>query len=362
MKVAFIGNIYSRCGIATYNEKLYEALKSVCEIKFFAEKNGFQDTENIKYTWEREEFPKLGLIDAVDEYKPDIVLFSHEYGIFPKSYFYSTLVSYFKLRGYKVVTIYHSVYEKHKDKLTSESVCKNIVVHTDEAKTALITKGLNKENIRVIPHGCSFLDNTNEILPDLWNHFGNKHVIVQPGFLFYYKGHLQMLDIVAELRVKYPDVIYAILGSENPKCQNEHDKLFQEIKEKIVKLGLIHNVIIDRGFLSDEVLLAYIRTSSVVVLPYTPNPEFDVFAASGMARVVLSTSTPLITSRANLFNGMNAVVEKSSNKQEWIAKISNVFDGKVDKKNLRTARKKFIEETSWDEVAKHLFDVFKNAK
>lgn len=362
MKVAFIGNIFSKCGIATYNEKLFASLKKRCEVVFFAERNGNKDENDIRYCWNREEFPKCELIDKVDEFAPDIVLFSHEYGIFPKSYFYSTLVSYFKLKGYKVATIHHSVYEKHKDKLTTESVCKNVIVHTEEAKNALLRKGVNPLNVNVIPHGCSFNSEDGSILPDLWNHFGNKHVILQSGFLFYYKSHLAMLDVVAELKKKYPNVVYIILASENPKCQQEHDKLCKEIIEKINKLELQHNVIMDRGFASDEVLMSYIRTSSVVVLPYKPSSEFDVYAASGMARIILQTSTPLIVSNANLFNGMDEVVARANILEEWVDEISKVFDNKIDKKNLVLKRKKFIEENSWDKAIEKLVDIFKNAK
>jgi len=362
MRVAFIGNIHSKCGIATYNEQLFSALEGLCDIHFFAEKNGNPDSDNIKYCWEREEFPKSNLIDLIDQYKPDIILFSHEYGIFPKSYFFSTLVSYFKLRGYKVVTIFHSVYENHKDKLTTESVCKNVVVHTEESKETLIKKGIDSRNLNVVPHGCSFGTGDESILPNLWNHFGNEHIVLQAGFLFYYKSHLEMLDVIFDLKKKYKDILYVILASENPKCQKEHDKLYGDIVKKIQDLDLFHNVIIDRGFASFDVMMSYIRTTSVVVLPYKPSPEFDVFAASGMARVVLQTSTPLITSFANLFNGLDEVVKKASTREEWVLEIENVFDKKVNKKEIISSRKKFIQENSWKNAAKKLVEVFKNAK
>ena len=59
MKVAFIGNIRSKCGVAIYNELLFNALKDEVETKFFAERNGDKDTENIQYCWDRKEFPNL---------------------------------------------------------------------------------------------------------------------------------------------------------------------------------------------------------------------------------------------------------------------------------------------------------------
>jgi glycosyltransferase involved in cell wall biosynthesis len=361
MRVAFVGNIYSKCGIATYNEQLFNALSKHCDVHFFAEHISDQKYTNVTQCWKREEFPKLSLIDAVDAYKPDIVLFSHEYGIFPKAYFFSSLVSYFKLKNYKVVTIFHSVYEFHKDKLTTESVCKNVVVHTQQAKDALVRKGLNQENLHIVPHGCSFGDESGKILPNLWNHLGNNHVILQAGFLFSYKNHLEMLDIVSELRKKYSDILYLIIASENPKCSLEHENVYKSICSKIETLGLQHNVIIDRGFVSNDVLMSYIRTSTVFVLPYRPSPEFDVFAASGMARIVLQTSTPLLVSKANLFHGMESVTPRLDSQEEWIDSISKVFEKRHDKSFLSN-RKSFIEQNSWDNAAKRLTFIFENSK
>jgi hypothetical protein len=74
MKVAFIGNINSKCGIAVYNELLFNALKEFTEIKFFSERNGEEDNKDITYCWDREEFPKLSLIEKIDEFKPDVYL------------------------------------------------------------------------------------------------------------------------------------------------------------------------------------------------------------------------------------------------------------------------------------------------
>jgi glycosyltransferase involved in cell wall biosynthesis len=362
MKIAFIGNVNSKCGIAVYNELLFKALKEFAEIKFFSERNGEEDNKYIAYCWDREEFPKLSLIEKIDEFKPDVILFSHEYGIFPKAYFFTSLVSYFRLKKYKVVTIFHSVYENHQDKLVTESICKNVVVHTDEAKRALVRKGLNEEDISIVPHGCSFANEEESILTRLWNHNGNEHVVLQAGFLFYYKSHLHMLDVIYELKKKYQNVLYIIVGSENPLCKSEHDKLYKEICDKVEKLGLTHNVVIDRGFVSKNVLMSYIRTSYACVLPYKPDPEFDVFAASGMARIVLQTSTPLLTSKANLFNNMDDVAIKCDTTDSWVKSISDIFDKKFDENKMIESRKAFLKENSWENCAKKLIDIFNIAK
>ncbi|MFM9776499.1 hypothetical protein ACKI1Z_43790, partial [Streptomyces galilaeus] len=75
-------------------------------------------------------------------------------------------------------------------------------------------------------------------------------------------------------------------GSENRFNKKEHDDLFNALVQQAESLGVSANVSINRGFVSEAILLSYIRTSSCCVLPYANNPAHDVFATSGIARLV----------------------------------------------------------------------------
>lgn len=369
IKVAFIGNYGTACGIATYNEYLLSELKQHVDLRLFAEYNGDDRSERmpedpywVTRCWTRNQHPKSDLIYAVDTWKPDIIHFSHEYGIWHKAYFFTQLISTFKMKGYKVVSTMHSVYE-HMDKLVSESAVPNIVVHTDEGKITLAKKGIDSKRIAVIPHGTKILDGTSdnpELLPALWNTWNSDHTIFQPGFLFPYKGHSRLLKAVAQLKEKYPDIHYIIQASENELNKSEHDDLYFRLVDECERLGIIENVTINRGFVTEEVLLSLIRTVKLCVLPYANHPDHDVRAASGAARMILPTTTPLIVSGVHLFDDLEGIVPRVRDDFELCQEIDNIFSN-YDKCFTQqvSKRKEFLRNTSWENVASLLSAYYK---
>lgn len=369
IKVAYIGNYGTACGIATYNEYLLSELKQHVDLRLFAEYNGDDRTERlpddpywVTRCWTRNQHPKSDLIYAVDTWKPDIIHFSHEYGIWHKAYFFTQLISTFKMKGYKVVSTMHSVYE-HMDKLVSESAVPNIIVHTDEGKITLAKKGIESERIAVIPHGTKIFDGTSdnpELLPALWNTWNSDHTIFQPGFLFPYKGHSRLLKAVAQLKEKYPDIHYIIQASENELNMSEHDDLYFRLVDECQRLGIIENVTINRGFVAEEVLLSLIRTVKLCVLPYSNHPDHDVRAASGAARMILPTTTPLIVSGVHLFDDLEGIVPRVRDDFELCQEIDNIFSN-YDKCFTQqvSKRKEFLRNTSWENVASLLSSYYK---
>ena len=350
-KVAYIGNYKSSCGVSTYNTELIEQLKNFCELKVFAEYESGQLNSNfVERCWERSDLFKKELIDKVLEFDPDIIHISHEYGIFPKAYAFTCLISIFKSYGYPVIATMHSVYE-HLDKTVSEVAPNYLIVHTEEAKQCLIRKGLDANKIFVVLHGTECPEN-GELLPDLYNTWQNNHTIYHPGFLFYYKGHLIMLDVVHKLKSKYPDVHYIIQGSENPRNQQEHDYYYQEIVEKIRLLDLEHNVTLHRGFIDKRLMLNTIRTVKVCVLPYTPHVEHDVYAASGIGRIVITTETPLVTSKAHIFDDLAHIVKQADTINEFVEDVSEIFESNKEKEIQNKLKSDFLKIINWKHTAK----------
>jgi hypothetical protein len=359
MKVALISVYGSRCGIATYNESLVLELKKLCEVKVFAEKTGATSTSDVIYCWEREKWPQIEMMKEVRKYAPDIILFSHEYGFYPKgSYQFTCLVSYFKWIGYSVFSIFHSVYP-HKDKSVQESCVPNIIVHSEGAKNCLIGKGIKPENINVVTHGIDYLSENKELLKPLWNTWGTK-TIFSCGYAFKYKGTLNFLDIFKRIVNKYPNAHYIAQLSISEKCKNENEKFYEEVMRRVEELDLLHHTTINKGFASMEVLLSHIRTCSVVIYPYIKDNENGVYAATGAARIPLSTETPVITSDAHLFDDLKDLVLVGKDDEEIYQHICNIFDGNFNLKESNKRRIKFIEETSWKREAERLFILFKD--
>lgn len=368
LRVAYVSVWGTPCGIATYNEELVPHLREYADVKVFAEyadtdKNqGLdRDPEWVLRCWSRHEHPKSKLMHELLEYQPHIVHIGHEYGFFARAYMYTSLVTWLKGRKIPVLTTFHSVYE-HQDKVVTEVSSPNIIVHTEAGKDCLVKKGLQPSKIHTIPHGTEVLAGTQdapELLPSMWNTWHTKHTIFHPGFMFGYKGHVRMLHIVARLKKKYPDVHYIIQGSENPHTMKEHDALYTQIIETADALGLSSNVTVNRGFVSKEVLLSFIRTTRVCVLPYQSHPDHEVRATSGIARVVAGTETPLVVSSVHLFDDLDDVATKCIDDDAMYNAIDNIFKDNDVKNSQVHSRVRFLKTTNWKHIAKKTFDVYK---
>ncbi len=370
IRVAYISAWGTPCGIATYNEELVPHLRELSDVKVFAEYADEANSEKLERDpdwvlrcWSRNEHPKSKLMQELLNFNPHIVHIGHEYGFFARAYMYTSLVTWLKGRKIPVVTTFHSVYE-HQDKVVTEVSSPNIIVHTEAGKNCLMKKGLPSNRIHTIPHGTEVLSGTQdmpELLPSMWNTWHTNHTIFHPGFMFEYKGHLRMLNVVARLKKEYPDVHYIIQGSENPHTMREHDALYANIISTADALGLSENVTVNRGFVSKEVLLSFIRTTRVCVLPYQGHPDHEVRATSGIARIVAGTETPLVVSSVHLFDDVDDIATKCKDDDELYHAIDNVFKDNAVKQSQMKNRIKFLKSTNWKQISEKTFDVYKNS-
>lgn len=362
-RIAFISNYGTHCGIATYNEALLNEVRLYADVKVFAEYADEDRSANIEgdpswvtRCWHRKEHPKSNLIKQVIAWKPDIAHFSHEYGLWPRAFQFTQIVSALRMNGIKVLGTMHSVYD-HQDKLVSEAVLPNVMVHTYQARVVLVKKGIAPERINVIPHGSNIYAGTSDspkLLEQLWNTWGSEHTIYQPGFLFGYKGHMRMLGVVARLKEKYEDVHYVIQASENPNTMAEHDEIYNQLIAECERLDISGNVTINRGFVSEDVLMSNIRTVKVCVLPYCNHPDHDVRATSGIARMILGTQTPLVVTGVHLFDDLEGIVPRARDDQELYEAVDNIFDNKGATEAEVSKRTEFLRKTSWESVAQRL--------
>jgi glycosyltransferase involved in cell wall biosynthesis len=223
-------------------------------------------------------------------------------------------------------------------------------------------KGIDAEKVTVIPHGTNVFEGTDDVpqlLPELWNAWGSEQTIFQPGFLFPYKGHKRMLGVVARLKEKYPKIHYVIQASENPRNQDEHNRLYGELFAEVCRLGLEENVTINRGFISQDALMAHIRTAKCVVLPYANSEDHDVRATSGIARLVLATETPLVVSRVHLFDDIEGLCPRVGDDEELYTAIDKIFYDWKEKAGQIAKRRAFLKKTSWASIAHRLSVYYK---
>jgi len=362
LKIAFISNYKMKCGISSYGEDLLNVLiPYVGDIKLFVEENEdivgdyFQigdhklPANKIVTCWKRgNELSRL--VKEIKEYSPDIVVLNHEWGIFPDAKYFLSLMS--QLADYRVIVIEHSVFH-HQDKSICEAAMPEIIVHSQEAEYVLKQEKKVSAKVHIITHGCPPPDPNK-----LWNFYKSEHTFVQAGFGLRYKGFEKCIQATAILKQKYSDVFCTIVFTDSSHGQLEHQIYYNELINLVDKLGLQNQVGIIKGYQSDEVLDAYYKTNKVAVFPYISEPQHEVFGASGAARVAMSKCMPVITSTFPHFLELPTV--RADTPEEIAHQLDILFSDKNKHKNQIERQNKFLEDNSWQNIAKKYIKIFEN--
>lgn len=356
LKLAFVSNWRQRCGIAQYGELLCgELIKKVGDIRIFAElsTNPIGDINMIGNTpvnvvpcWKRGE-SIMGLVKAIKDYNPDVVLLNQEWGLFSNARHWLSLMN--QLSEFRVIVIQHSVFY-HKDKTICEAAMPEIIVHLEGAKQVLKEHKKISGKVYVIPHGS-----TPYVPGKLWNMYRSDRTFLQSGYGLRYKNFQACIEAVAILKKKYDDVFYTAIFSESEYGKLDHDIYYNELMELVKRLGVEENVAIIRGYQSDETLDAYFRTNVATVFPYFSSPEHEVFGASGAARTAMSKGIPVITSSVNHFSDVPSI--KADTPEEIANALEKVFNDAAFREAQVKTQVKYIEDTSWERVGEMYIDV-----
>lgn len=361
LKVALVSNWKMRCGIATYSEFLYgELVKEVGDFKLFVEKNDMPtgplnevggnliSEDKIVPCWKRGESTK-DLVRELKEYDPDIILIQHEFGLWANASYWISMMN--QLSEYRVIVTMHSVFH-HKDKTICEAAMQEIVVHLDGARDVLKNEKGVPGTVHVIPHGSFPCKDKSK----LWNFYKSDHTFVQFGFGFRYKGWEKCIRAVAILKEKYQDVFFTGLFSESPFNKAEHQLYYNELMDLVTELGVEENVGIIRGYQSDASLDSYLRTNQATVFPYVSHPAHEVWGSSGAARVAMSKGIPVITTSVNHFADLPSI--KADSPEDIAGELEKLFSSSKEKQLQIEKQINYIDETSWDKIARKYLSVF----
>ena len=354
LRIALICNWGDKCGIATYTEMLVKSLRTkVAEVKIFAEKTEESlEEEGVVYCWDRGE-SMIDTINRVLEWKPDLVFVQHEFGIFPKATHFLKMLEMLDPIPYVITT--HSVYE-HLDKTVCTAYIKNLICHSNTGRQSLLDHG-HRNDIYVIPHGCVTYKDTSE----LWNLFQTDYAIIQFGFGFEYKGVDMAVDAIKILKdksEKFKDIFFCYMCSESVHTRSLQEKYYKQIQEQVKELGLEENVVVMRGFLSEQHLCNFMRTAKLAIFPYKNNPTNVVFGASGAIRKAMANDVPIIASESHMFDDIDGVLPRPSTAEELASEIDHVFSSDSYKDMLVKQAKNYVHNNTWNEVAQKHVDVF----
>lgn len=365
LKLALVGNWKMKCGISTYSEHLWpEIVKHVKNFKLFIEKNelatgniyqvGDQivSNSNVSVCWKRGESLQE-LVNELKQYDPDVIIFQHEFGIWPNARHWLSMMT--QLSDYRVIVTMHSIFPNHIDKIIYEASMPEIVVHLKEAEANLKEKNINAK-VHVIPHGCYKIGNQEK----LWDNYKSQHTFIQQGFGFKYKNFESSIRAAALLKKKYKDIFFTGLFSESPSNILGHQIYYNELENLIQELNVEENVSIIRGFQPDNIVESYLRSNQAAVFPYLSVPGHEVFGASGAARLAMSYGIPIISSSIPHFTDTPTI--KADTPEQIAKELDKLFSDQRVKKQQIEKQNQFIIENSWENIAKQYISIIENDK
>jgi len=353
LKIAIVTNYGMACGIATYSKFLYdELIKYAGSYKIFAEKFSGQppDNDNLLHCWKRGE-SLTDLINAIKNYNPDVILIQHEWGLWPNSRQWLSMMS--QLSDYRIIVTMHSIF-RHRDKLIVESSIPEIIVHLEGAKNVLLNEKKISGKVHVLPHGC-FLPNEK---PKIWNFYKTEQNFIQFGFLFKYKGFENSIKAVSLLKEKYPNIYFTGICSESKHATIEHNRYYNELMELVNSLGLNENVSLIKGYQSEFVLDTFLYMNKAAVFPYLTTDGHECFGSSGAAPYAMSKQIPIITSNIHHFKDLPTLKINSS--EEIAIELDKIFSKKDYAKNQIIKQNIYLENNSWENIIKKYISIIEN--
>jgi glycosyltransferase involved in cell wall biosynthesis len=327
LRVAYVCNWGQQCGISTYSKFIYDELRKksdIADIQVFSEyqHKATEGNESINFCWKRGQ-PLDVLLANLLAYAPDFIVIQHEWGVFPEARHFMNFLLTLKRYELDYAVVMHSVWD-HSDKSIITNIMENVIVHSEEAKEALIRNGY-KNNISIIPHGCP------EVQPvgnELFNNMKTPFFLFGYGFGFKYKGVETAIRAVHYLVITYPEkygeMLYIYHCSESENNRGVHEMYVKELHELVTELGVTNNVILMQGYLEESDLDKWLRTAKMTIFPYVIDAD-GVYGSSGAIKIAMSYNIPVIASKSRLFDDVEGSVSRIETHVELAYEIGKNF-------------------------------------
>ncbi len=217
-----------------------------------------------------------------------------------------------------------------------------VVAVSNFMKELAILIGVEPGKTKVIYNAVDFLTN-----------FPARQEPVSPTLVFSgrltpWKGVEMLIKVVADLKQKYPDIIFEILGEGSE---------FEKLKKLADELGVKDQVKF-RGRVSEEESHQVFARSTIFVL----NTNYE-----GLSHAILnalSVGVPIITTPIGgnpevILDDENGLLAPYDNFEAWKSAISRLLDDKDLRQKLSVNGRKTLEKFKWDILLQKTEDFFR---
>lgn len=285
----------------------------------------------------------LLLIRKIKSINPDVIhiMDSHPwYLIYPRL-----------LKRYKLIVTQHdptlhegeskSILNKVIDKTNKylRSAADKIIVHGENLKQDMISKGMSGSKIVVVAHGdYSFFTRIGKSVET------DKDTILCFGRIVKYKGIDTLLSSIRYIKQKIPNIKVIIAGEGD----------FSPYQELITE-DIDENIQIINEFIPDEKVSELFQKAAVVVLPYNEATQ------SGIIPIAYAFKKPVITTNVGSLpevvdDGKTGYIVEPRNPEQLAAKVVELLQNEKDLKEFgENGYKKMKEMMDWGDIAQQIY-------
>jgi glycosyltransferase involved in cell wall biosynthesis len=296
IKVGIISPIASQDGIGNYADNLYSGLHTdaAVDIIFLAPRDYTSAyiwaASDLIRCWDRRQIDHTDLLRTVIEFNCTVVHIHYHESFF---YWHSLLdlINQLTAQNIKIVFTVHSLAGSDLSSTNSINTLRKldyVQVHNQQDYTKLTDLGLKKLELWPIP--CWEVVTTLQSKLRAQLEIPKRELILAShGFASPNKGLNQIAYAVAELKKKYPTILWIAahaLNPSNPDSLRTIAVLIRVIKE----LDIANNTLLVTHFPSDMQVISLIRTADIGVMAYADVGE----AASAAVRKFLAAGIPSV--------------------------------------------------------------------
>jgi glycosyltransferase involved in cell wall biosynthesis len=186
----------------------------------------------------------------------------------------------------------------------------------------------------------------------------NSKRIVCLGIMFPNKGYEYAIEAMKIVLQKHPTSSLIIAGSYPPTNHDEGKKYIEKLRNTVKNHRLGDAVTIEERYLSDDEFVQYIKTATIVLLPYSRS-----IASSGIMHLAMIYKIPVILAGSGLsFEELSDFVPvvPPMNSEALAKEITNILGSEDYCTRIVEKYEGFLENHDWAVVSKTIFREYSN--
>jgi glycosyltransferase involved in cell wall biosynthesis len=374
MKIIYLTSYKPRkCGIATFTGWLRESIHKV----------NSRITQDIVVVTEpsvKRKYPKevkfeikennlesyISAAEYINKSGADALVLQHEFGLFggEDGDFVFDLLKKVKI---PLITFLHTIpvlkYSKNRSKriraLKKFSRFSKYLVTTSEiGKKFLIENRIDSKKVITIAHGALDLPLLNKKERDKLKEkhsLKGKFVISTYGLMAKKKGADFVVEAIEQVKEKYPNVVYLILGKQHPVYSKKNAKdYYKQLLKGIKEKGLQNNVKIIDKYLSQKEIGKYLQLTDIFIIAYTTKTQISSgVIAHAICAGCCVLSTPFVYGKDMVGKeGERGFYIDYFDSKSIVKKLNYLLKNPLILEQTRKKAYKFGRSFTWEKVAK----------